>query len=88
MSPLFRRKQRTREQVLNNTNEHPVDLILPSFHANDGFGKGFNIVKMIEEHAPKRIREIDAELDQINKKHADLTFEKMQLGKLITAIND
>jgi hypothetical protein len=86
MSPLFKRKPVSRSQVLQQTNEHPIGQDLPSWNPNEGLGKGFNIVKMIEEHAPHRIKEIEQELDALNKKHAELSFEKMQLSNLIGAL--
>jgi hypothetical protein len=85
MTPLFKRKVVTRSQILEQTNEHPISD-LPHWNPNEGLGKGFNIVKMIEEHAPARIKEIEQELDALNKKHAELSFEKMQLSNLIGAI--
>ena len=86
MTPLFKRKPVSRSEVLNQTNEHPIDQALPPWSSNEGLGKGFNIVKMIEEHAPHRIKEIEQELDTLNKKHAELSFEKMQLSNLIGAL--
>ncbi len=86
MTPLFKRKPVSRSEVLNQTNEHPIDQALPPWNPNEGMGKGFNIVKMIEEHAPHRIKEIEQELDALNRKHAELSFEKMQLSNLIGAL--
>jgi hypothetical protein len=43
--------------------------------------------RWIGEHAPNRIKEIEHELDTLNKKHAELSFEKLQLTKLIGALN-
>ena len=86
MSPLFKRKPVSRSQVLDQTNEHPIDQALPPWNPNEGLGKGFNILKMVEEHAPARIKEIEAELDALNRKHAELSFEKMQLSNLIGAL--
>ena len=86
MTPLFKRKPVSRSQVLDQTNEHPIDQVLPAWNPNEGLGKGFNIVKMIEEHAPARIKEIEHELDALNRKHAELSVEKMQLQNLIGAI--
>lgn len=87
MTPLFKRKPVSRSQVLDQTNEHPIDQLLPAWNPNEGLGKGFNIVKVVEEHAPIRIKEIEHELDTLNKKHAELSFEKLQLTKLIGALN-
>ena len=86
MSPLFKRKPVSRSQVLQQTNEHPIGQDLPAWNPNEGLGKGFNIVKVVEEHAPVRIKEIEHELDTLNKKHAELSVEKMQLQNLIAAI--
>ena len=86
MTPLFKRKPVSRSQVLEQTNEHPIGQDLPAWNPNEGLGKGFNIVKIVEEHAPNRIKEIEHELDTLNKKHAELSFEKMQLQNLIAAI--
>ena len=86
MTPLFKRKPVSRSQVLEQTNEHPIGQDLPAWTPNEGLGKGFNIVKIVEEHAPNRIKEIEHELDTLNKKHAELSFEKMQLQNLIAAI--
>jgi hypothetical protein len=87
MTPLFgKKKPVSRERVLRETNEFPIGQDLPQWNPNEGLGKGFNIVKMIEEHAPNRIKEIEHELDALNKKHAELSFEKLQLTKLIGAI--
>jgi hypothetical protein len=86
MTPLFKRKVVTRSQVLAQTNEHPIDQTLPAWNPNEGLGKGFNILKMVEEHAPARIKEIEHELDALNKKHAELSYEKLQLSNLIGAL--
>ena len=86
MTPLFKRKPVSRSQVLDQTNEHPIGQDLPAWNPNEGLRKGFNIVKIVEEHAPNRIKEIEHELDTLNKKHAELSFEKMQLVSLIAAI--
>ena len=86
MTPLFKRKPVSRSQVLQQTNEHPIGQDLPAWNPNEGLGKGFNIVKVVEEHAPVRIKEIEHELDTLNKKHAELSVEKMQLQNLIAAI--
>ena len=86
MTALFKRKPVSRSQVLDQTNEHPIGQDLPAWNPNEGLGKGFNIVKVVEEHAPVRIKEIEHELDVLNKKHAELSFEKMQLQNLIAAI--
>ena len=88
MTPLFKRKPVSRSQVLDQTNEHPIDQALPAWNPNEGLGKGFNIVKMIEEHAPHRIKEIDEEIDALNKKHLHLSHEKLQLTKLLGALKD
>ena len=88
MTPLFKRKPVSRSQVLEQTNEHPIGQDLPSWNPNEGLGKGFNIVKMIEEHAPHRIKEIDEEIDALNKKHLHLSHEKLQLTKLLGALKD
>jgi len=86
MTPLFKRKLVSRSQILEQTNEHPIGQDLPHWNPNDGLGKGFNIVKMIEEHAPARIKEIMESLDILNKKHAELSVEKLQLESLINAL--
>ena len=86
MSPLFTRKPTTRARVLEQTNEHPIDYPLPPLDPNEGLGRGFNIVKVVEEHAPVRIKEIEQELDMLNKKHAELSFEKLQLVNLLGAL--
>lgn len=86
MTPLFRKKGVDRTRILEQTNEHPIGGYLPSWNPNEGLGKGFNIVKMIEEHAPNRIKEIEQELDALNKKHAELSYEKLQLSNLIGAL--
>jgi hypothetical protein len=86
MTPLFRRKGVDRTRILEQTNDNPIGGYLPSWNSNEGLGKGFNIVKMIEEHAPNRIKEIEKELDTLNRKHAELSFEKMQLSNLISAL--
>ena len=86
MTPLFKRKPVSRSQVLQQTNEYPIGQDLPAWNPNEGLGKGFNIVKIVEEHAPNRIKEIEHELDTLNKKHAELSLEKMQLQNLIAAI--
>ena len=86
MTALFKRKPVSRSQVLDQTNEHPIGQDLPAWNPNEGLGKGFNIVKVVEEHAPVRIKEIEHELDVLNKKHAELSVEKMQLQNLIGAI--
>ncbi len=88
MTPLFKRKPVSRSQVLDQTNEHPIDQALPAWNPNEGLGKGFNIVKMIEEHAPHRIKEIEEEIDALNKKHLHLSHEKLQLTKLLGALKD
>ena len=88
MSPLFKRKPVSREQVMESvTAENPIhSLPLPHFDPNEGMGHGFNIVKVVEEHAPIRIKAIDEELDQLNKKHAELSWEKLQLSNLLAAL--
>ena len=86
MTALFKRKPVSRSQVLDQTNEHPIDYPLPPLDPNEGLGRGFNIVKVVEEHAPVRIKEIEHELDVLNKKHAELSFEKLQLTNLVAAI--
>ena len=88
MSPLFKRKPVSREQVMESvTQENPIhSLPLPHFDPNEGMGRGFNIVKVVEEHAPIRIKAIDEELDQLNKKHAELSWEKLQLSNLLAAL--
>jgi len=86
MTPLFKRKPVSRSQILEQTNEHPIGQDLPHWTSSDGLGKGFNIVKMIEEHAPARIKEIMESLDALNKKHAELSIEKLQLENLIDAL--
>lgn len=84
---LFRKKHISRSEILAQTNEHPIDQVLPPWNPNEGMGKGFNIVKVVEEHAPVRIKEIEHELDRLNKKHAELSYEKMRLSNLIGALN-
>ena len=88
MTPIFKRKPISREQLMESvTAENPIhSLPLPHFDPNEGLGHGFNIVKVVEEHAPVRIKAIDDELDQLNRKHAELSIEKMQLTKLLAAI--
>jgi len=88
MTPLFKRKPVSREQVMESvTAENPIhSLPLPHFDPNEGMGHGFNIVKVVEEHAPIRIKAIDEELDQLNKKHAELSWEKLQLSNLLAAL--
>lgn len=88
MTPLFKRKPVSREQVMESvTAENPIhSLPLPHFDPNEGMGRGFNIVKVVEEHAPIRIKAIDEELDQLNKKHAELSWEKLQLSNLLAAL--
>ena len=88
MTPIFKRKPISREQLMESvTAENPIhSLPLPHFDPNEGMGRGFNIVKVVEEHAPVRIKAIDDELDQLNRKHAELSIEKMQLTKLLAAI--
>ena len=92
MTPFFgylpKKKPVSRSQILAETNEHPIAQDLPHWNPNEGMGKGFNIVKMIEEHAPSRIREIDEEIDALNKKHLHLSHEKLQLTKLLGALKD
>ena len=88
MTPLFRKKPVSRERVLMETNEHPIGQDLPSWNPNEGLGRGCNIVKMIEGHAPHRIKEIDEEIDALNKKHLHLSHEKLQLTKLLGALKD
>lgn len=69
------------------TAENPIhSLPFPDMDPDRSMGQGFNIVKMIEEHAPIRIKSIDDELDALNRKHAELSIEKMQLAKLLAAI--
>ena len=71
------------------TAENPIHhLPLPAFDPNEGMGRGFNIVKVVEEHAPLRIKAIDDELDTLNRKHAELSLEKMKLTKLLAAVDD
>jgi hypothetical protein len=91
MTPLFRKKKPvSREQVMRSvTAENPIHhLPLPAFDPNEGMGRGFNIVKVVEEHAPVRVKAIDEELDALNRKHAELSYEKLQLTKLLTAIKN
>lgn len=83
---LFRKKHISRSEILAHTNEHPIDQVLPPWNPNEGMGKGFNIVKVVEEHAPVRIKEIEHELDALNRKHAELSYEKMQLSNLLGAL--
>ena len=89
MTPLFgKKKPVSREQVMRSvTAENPIQhLPLPAFDPNEGMGRGFNIVKVVEEHAPVRVKAIEDELDALNRKHAELSIEKMQLTKLLAAI--
>ena len=85
---LFRKKRVSRSEILAQTNEHPIDQALPPWNPNEGMGKGFNIVKVVEEHAPHRIKEIEEEIDALNKKHLHLSHEKLQLTKLLGALKD
>ena len=88
MTPIFKRKPVSRAMVMESvTQENPIhSLPLPHFDPNEGLGHGFNIVKVVEEHAPIRIKAIDEELDQLNKKHAELSWEKLQLSNLLVAL--
>ena len=88
MTPIFKRKPVSRAMVMESvTQENPIhSLPLPHFDPNEGLGHGFNIVKVVEEHAPIRIKAIDEELDQLNKKHAELSWEKLQLSNLLAAL--
>lgn len=88
MTPIFKRKPVSRAMVMESvTAENPIhSLPLPHFDPNEGLGHGFNIVKVVEEHAPIRIKAIDEELDQLNKKHAELSWEKLQLSNLLAAL--
>jgi hypothetical protein len=91
MTPLFgKKKPVSRAMVMESvTAENPIHhLPLPPFDPNEGMGRGFNIVKVVEEHAPVRIKAIEDELDQLNRKHAELSYEKLQLTKLLTAIKN
>jgi hypothetical protein len=91
MTPLFgKKKPVSRERVMESiTAENPIhSLPLPHFDPQEGLGHGFNIVKVVEEHAPVRIKAIDDELDALNRKHAELSWEKLQLTKLLTAIQN
>jgi hypothetical protein len=91
MTPLFgKKKPVSRERVMESiTQENPIHhLPLPPFDPNEGMGRGFNIVKVVEEHAPVRIKAIEDELDALNRKHAELSYEKLQLTKLLTAIKN
>jgi len=90
MTPFFKKKVMSREQVMKSvTGENPIhSLPLPHFDPQEGLGRGFNIVKVVEEHAPVRIKAIDDELDALNRKHAELSLEKIKLTKLLTAIDN
>jgi hypothetical protein len=91
MTPLFgKKKPVSRERVMESvTQENPIQhLPLPAFDPQEGLGRGFNIVKVVEEHAPLRVKAIDEELDALNRKHAELSLEKMKLTKLLTAIQN
>lgn len=86
MGILFKRKPVSREKVLASTNEFPIEFPLPPLDPSQALGRGFNIVKVVEEHAPNRIKEIQMELDQLNKKHMELSFERLQLTRLLDAL--
>ena len=65
------------------TDENPIHS-LPVMDTDRSMGQGFNIVKMIEEHAPVRIKAINEELDALDRKHAELSLEKLKLTNLLT----
>lgn len=50
-------------------------------------GTGFNIVRMVQEHAPVRIQEIDKEISKMETKIAELSAERCKLESLLAAIS-
>ena len=91
MTPLFKRKpvsrSQVRSQVRDQTNEHPFDQALPAWNPNEGLGKGFNIVKMIEEHTPQRIDDITKQVADYEQKIKKLRLEATQLRRLLSVLN-
>lgn len=88
MTPFFRKKAVSREQVMESlTGEHPIShLPIPDIDPNRSMGQGFNIVKMIEEHAPVRIKGIEEELELMQRKMVELTSERDTLIDLLTVL--
>ena len=71
------------------TDEHPINhLPLPEYNPDRSMGQGFNIVKMIEEHAPLRIQAIEDELSMMHKKMVELSSEQEILTELLNVIGN
>lgn len=86
---LFRKKVISREQVLESvTAENPIQHLppLPSYDPERSMGYGFNIIKMIEEHAPQRLAAIEDEMMKLQRQMDELHIEKDKLVKLMNAI--
>lgn len=51
------------------------------------FGKDFNLIRAVHEHAPQRVDEIDRELDAMQMRMAQLQTERQTLQRLIQALH-
>jgi hypothetical protein len=89
MTPLFRKKPVSRERILESvTAENPIQHIpaVPFYDPDRSMGHGFNIVKMIEEHAPQRLAAIEDDILKLERQMDDLHTEKARLTRLMLAI--
>jgi hypothetical protein len=64
----------------------PVDIV-PKFDEDTASGRDFNIILLVKEQAPRRIKEINKQVEHMLESAARLTAEKDQLEKLLAALS-
>ena len=50
-------------------------------------GNLFNLVRIVEEHGPQRIKQIDAEIAKLHDKQMQLKAERDKVEALVNALN-
>lgn len=78
-------KPKSRSPKLHIYKEETLSNRTPE--ADESFGKGFNLVLAVKEHAPRRIDEITERLSELDKERISLASEKDQMLKLLAAVN-